>query len=67
MHGVHGTCGEKRNAERFLVGRPEGKRPLESCEYIYRRIILVWFSKKSDERVRSGFTWRKMGTCGAFL
>jgi hypothetical protein len=27
----------------------------------------VWFSKKSDERVRSGFTWRKMGTCGAFL
>jgi hypothetical protein len=66
MHWVHDTCGGKQNAERF-VGRPEGKRPLERYEYIYRRIILVCLSKKLDERVRSGFTWLKMGTFGAFL
>lgn len=67
MHGVHGTCGEKQSAERFLVGRPKGKRPLERCEYLYRKIILVLLSKKLDERRQSGFTWLKMGTCGAFL
>lgn len=60
MHGVDGTCGEKRNTDRFLVGRPEGNRPLERCEYI-------WLSKKLGERTQSGFTWLKMGTCGAFL
>jgi len=35
--------------------------------YIYTRIILVWLSKKLDERMQSGFTWLKIGTCGAFL
>jgi hypothetical protein len=26
---AHGTNGEKKNAYRLLVGKPEGKRPLE--------------------------------------
>jgi hypothetical protein len=28
MSGVSSTNGEKRNAYRLLVGKPEGKRPL---------------------------------------
>jgi len=32
-----------RGAERVLVGRPEGKRPLG----IHRRIILKWIFKKA--------------------
>jgi hypothetical protein len=29
MGGACGACGEGRNVHRFLVGKPEGKRPLE--------------------------------------
>jgi hypothetical protein len=28
MGGVYSTNGEKRNAYRILVGKPEGKKPL---------------------------------------
>jgi hypothetical protein len=35
-------CGEKQYAAKSLDGRPEGKRPLGRCDYIYRRIILLW-------------------------
>jgi hypothetical protein len=28
MSGIHSTCGEKRGADRVLVGKPEVKRPL---------------------------------------
>jgi hypothetical protein len=32
---------EKRNAYRILVGKPEGKRPLEQLD-VSGRIILKW-------------------------
>ena len=28
MIGAHSTCGERRGADRVLVEKPEGKRPL---------------------------------------
>jgi len=28
MDGAHSTCGERRDADRALVEKPEGKRPL---------------------------------------
>jgi hypothetical protein len=39
--------GEKRGAYRILVGRPEGRRPLERPR-LDGRIILKWISKKWD-------------------
>jgi hypothetical protein len=42
--------GESRGVCRVLVGKPEGKRPLErpKCR---RRIILRWIFRKWDTRV----------------
>jgi hypothetical protein len=37
--------GEKRNACRILVGKPEGKRPLEDLD-VGRRIILEWILER---------------------
>jgi hypothetical protein len=37
--------GEIRNAYNNLVGKPEGKRPLEDLG-VYERILLEWFLGK---------------------
>jgi hypothetical protein len=39
--------GEKRNAYRLLVGKPEGKRPLED-QNLGGRIILGWILERWD-------------------
>jgi hypothetical protein len=41
MGGVCSTNGEKRNACRLLVGKLEGRRPLEDQD-VDGYIILVW-------------------------
>jgi len=38
---------ERRDAYRFFVGKPEGKRPLEDPE-VERKIILKWILRKWD-------------------
>jgi hypothetical protein len=58
--------GEGRNVYRVLVGKPEGKRPLE-------RPRRKWeYGIKVDRReicwgVWSGFTWLRKGTVGGLL
>jgi hypothetical protein len=37
--------GERRGAYRVLVGKPEGRRPLEDTG-IDRRIVLIWMFRK---------------------
>jgi hypothetical protein len=66
MWAGHVACmGEGRNVYRVLVGRPEGKSPLESprrrwedgIKMDLREISWVW----------SGFIWLRIGTGGGLL
>jgi hypothetical protein len=58
--------GEGRNVYRVLVGKPEGKRPLE-------RTRLRWENgtkmdlKEIGWGVWSGFIWHRIGTGGGLL
>jgi hypothetical protein len=45
MGGACSTNGEKRIACRILVGKPEGKRPLEDLN-VGGRIILEWILER---------------------
>jgi hypothetical protein len=51
MRWVCSTNGEKRNAYRTLLGKLEGKRPLERPIY---NIILRWIFGRWDREVWSG-------------
>jgi hypothetical protein len=55
--------GEKRNAYRLLVGKPEGKRPLGRPR---RRwwVILGWISERWDGVMWTGLVWLRIGTGG---
>jgi hypothetical protein len=58
--------GEKRNAYRLLVGKPEGKRPLgrprrRQADNI-RRILERW-----DGVMWTGLVWLRIGTGGELL
>jgi hypothetical protein len=58
--------GEGRNVYRILVGKPEGKRPLERPRRRWEDGI------KMDLRgigwgVWNGFTWLRIGTVGSLL
>jgi hypothetical protein len=55
-HVAH--MGEKRNAYRILVGKPEGRRPLGRCK---------WILEKLDDVVWTGFIWLRIGTSGGVL
>jgi len=58
--------GENRNAYRVLVGKPEGKRPLERCRHTWHDNI-KWILKIQDEREWTGLTWFRRGTSGGLL
>jgi hypothetical protein len=55
--------GEKRNAYRILVGKPEGKEDLN----VSGRIILRWILEMQDGVVWTGLIWLRIGTSGGPL
>jgi hypothetical protein len=57
--------GEKRDAYRILVGRPEGRHHLGDPG-VDGRIILKWMFKKWDG-AWSGLSWLRLGTGGGRL
>jgi hypothetical protein len=65
MGGPCSTNGEKRNAYRLLVGKPEGKRPLgrPRCRWVDNiRILERW-----DEVMWTGLVRLRIGTDGELL
>jgi hypothetical protein len=58
--------GEKRNAYRVLVAKPEGKKPLEDLN-VGVRIILKWILQAEDRVVSTGFNCLRIGTSGTLL
>jgi hypothetical protein len=57
--------GEKRNAYRLLVGKPEGKSPLGRPRR--RWIILGWIMEKWDGVMWTGLVWLRARTGGELL
>jgi hypothetical protein len=63
--GYVARIGEKRNAYRILVGKPEGKRPLgrPSRRWVDNiKMDLMW-----DGLVWTGLIWLRIATCEGFL
>jgi len=58
--------GERRGVYRVLMGKPEGRRPLE-ISGIDRRIILRWIFRKWDVGAWNGSSWLRIGTDGGHL
>jgi hypothetical protein len=58
--------GEGRNVYRFLVGKPEGKRPLGRPRRRWEDGIKMDF-REIGWGVWSGFTWLRIGTVGGLL
>jgi hypothetical protein len=56
--------GEKRNAYRILVGKPEGRRPLGRPR---RRWVDNIKMDLRDGMVWTGSIWLRIGTCGGLL
>jgi hypothetical protein len=58
--------GEKRNTCRFLVGKPEGRRPLgrPRCRL---GIILGWILERWNGVMWTGLVWLRIGTGGELL
>jgi hypothetical protein len=54
--------GEKRNAYRLLVGKPEGKRPLGRPRHRWVDILERW-----DGVMWTGLVWLRIGTGGELL
>jgi hypothetical protein len=58
--------GEKRNAYRLLVGKPEGKNHYEDQD-IGGWIILGWILERWDGVRWTGLVWLRIGTGGELL
>jgi hypothetical protein len=58
--------GEGRNVYRVLVGKPEGKRPLERPRCRWKDGIKMKL-RETGWGVWSGFTWLRIGTVGGLL
>jgi hypothetical protein len=54
---------ERTSAYRILVGKPEGKRPLDRPT-VDGRIILKWVLQGSAGKVWTRFIWLRIGTSG---
>jgi hypothetical protein len=63
LAGHVARMGEKRNAYRLLVGKPEGKRPLRRQR---RRWLdnLGWILERWDGVMWTGLVWLRIGTGG---
>jgi hypothetical protein len=57
--------GETRNAYRILVGKPEGKRPLEKP--ICRWVDNIKMDLREDGMVWIGLIWLRISTNGSLL
>jgi hypothetical protein len=59
------THGEKRNACRILVGKPEGRRPLgrPRCRWVDN----IKIDLRKDGMVWTGSMWFRIGTSGGLL
>jgi len=58
--------GEKRNAYKILVGKPEGKRQSKNLG-LAGKTILKWALKKLDQRGWTGVIWLSIGTSGIII
>jgi len=58
--------GEVRGAYRVLVGKTEGKRPLDNLG-VDGWIILAWISRRLDVGMWTGLGWPRIGTGGGRL
>jgi hypothetical protein len=61
------SMGEGRNVYRVLVGRHEGKSPLERPRRRWEDGIKTDLSETDWGGVWSGFTWLRIGTVGGLL
>jgi hypothetical protein len=64
--GLVAHMGEGRNVYRILVGKPEGKRPLERPRRRWEDGIKMDLGEIGWV-VWSGFTWLRIGTTGGLL
>jgi hypothetical protein len=64
--GHAARMGEKRNAYRLLVGKPEGKRPLRRrrCRWVDN---IGWILERLDGVMWTGLVWLRIGTGGELL
>jgi hypothetical protein len=58
--------GKRRNVYRVLVGKPEGKRPLQRPKCKQKNELKMDLSE-TGWGVWSGFTWLRIGTVGGLL
>jgi hypothetical protein len=58
--------GEKRNACKILVNKPEGKRPWED-EDVCGWTILKWILERLDGMLQFGLIWLRIGTSKGLL
>jgi hypothetical protein len=57
--------GEKRNASRILLGKPEGKIPLGRPRH--RWVVNIKMVLRWDGVVWNGLIWLRIGTIGGLL
>jgi hypothetical protein len=59
---------DRRSTYRVLVGRPEGKRPLERPRCRWEdNIILKWLFTNWDDEAWTGLIWLRIVTGGEHL
>jgi hypothetical protein len=61
--------GEKRNAYRLFVGKPEGNRPLgrPRCRCVDNIRMDLWILERWDGVMWTGLVWLRIGTGGELL
>jgi len=57
----------RRGAYRFLLGKPEGRRPLGRPRRVKGWIILGWISRRLDVGIWTGLGWPRIETGGGRL